>query len=368
MCRNQKQLSKKMLLDFLRGLDEGFPPVQISVIETDKRGDQSDRMVDALVEVTWNESRLIFAVETKLQFNPKAIQGAAEQITVLAEQLNVNPMILTPYLSDEQLRVLEAQQVSGIDLCGNGVIVVPDRLLLYRTGNPNQYPSSSAIRNVYRGTSSIVARMFLIRPQFETSQELLDAITARGGEVTPSTVSKVCSSLADDLIIERVREGRTTRLRLLQADKLLDRLVANYTPPEPRAQITGKLSLGEKELKTILKDWRTETDGRTVRTGATSCGRYATMAREPISHYYCTDAVGLAEHLGKTFLTTDRFANTQLLEVDDASVYFDPRDSIDASPLQAYLELMTGDKRERETAAPIGQQIVQDASRSQGKA
>ena len=35
--------------------------------------------------------------------------------------------IVTPYLSEQQLRMLESKQVSGVDLCGNGVIVVPNR-------------------------------------------------------------------------------------------------------------------------------------------------------------------------------------------------------------------------------------------------
>ena len=365
MAKNEKQLSEKLLLDFLRALDGGFSPVRISVIETEKRASESaNRVIDALVDVTWKDARFVFAVETRLPFNPKAIQEAAGQITTLAEQLNVNPLILTPYLSDEQLRVLEAQQVSGIDLCGNGVIIVPDRLLIYRTGNPNKYPSSSPIRNVYRGTSSIVSRSFLLRSEYETAQELLEEVTARGGEVTLSTVSKVCSSLADDLIIERKRQGRTTRLRLLQPEKLLNCLAENYEPPKPRQQFTGKLALDETIFEDLLQDWKRDTSERVVRTGASSTDRYATMAREPIRCYYCTDLTGILQRLGDSSSETDRFPNIQLLETDDPTVYFDIRNDIDASPLQAYLELSAGDKRERETAEQIRQRLLKDVNPS----
>lgn len=286
---------------------------------------------------------------------------------MLAKQINLRSMISTPYLSEEQLRVLESQQVSGIDLCGNGVIILPDRILVYRTGNPNKYPSSAPIRNVYRGTSSIVARAFFVRPQYETSQELLDEIVARGGAVTPSTVSTVCSSLADDLIIERVRRGRTTRLRLLQPDKLLERLAANYDAPKPSRRFTGKLTRNEEDFEKTLIDWKSDTSERVIRTGATSCGRYATMAREPIARYYCTDLTGLVKHLGESLRETERFPNIQFLETDDTFAYFDPRDDIDASPIQAYLELMSGDKRERETAEQIRQLLIKDLP-SSGKA
>jgi hypothetical protein len=364
MSKNEKQLSGKLLLDFLRGMDDGFPPVRISVIETEKRASESERMIDALVDVSWNDVRSVFAVEARLPFNPKAIQEAAERITTLAEQLNVNPLILTPYLSNEQLRVLEAQQVSGIDLCGNGVIIVPDRLLIYRTGNPNKYPSSSPIRNVYRGTSSIVSRSFLLRSEYETAQELLEEVTGRGGEVTLSTVSKVCSSLADDLIIERKRQGRTTRLRLLQPEKLLNCLAENYEPPKPRQQFTGKMALDEKTFEDLLQNWKRDTPERVVRTGTSSSDCYATMAREPISRYYCTDLTGILKRLGESSSETDRFPNFQLSETDDPAVYFDIRNDIDASPLQAYLELSAGDKRERETAEQIRQRLLKDVNPS----
>ncbi len=358
MSKIKKPLSERLLVDFLRGLGDGFPPIRIRLIETNKPTTGSDRMVDALVEVTWNQSRFIFALETRLPFNPKAIQGAVEQITVLAEQINVNPMILTPYLSEERLRFLESRQVSGIDMCGNGVIVVPERLLVYRTGYPNKYPSSSPIRNVYRGTSSIVARAFLIRFQYESSQELLAEITARDGAVTLSTVSKVCSSLADDLVIERERKGRTTRLRLLQPEKLLDRLAENYEAPAVRRQFTGKLTLSEKDFDMFLRDWNRITSERVIRTGSSSSGRYATMAREQISRFYCNNLAGVLDRLGESICETDRFATIELSETDDATVYFDSRNGIDASPIQAYLELNSGDKRERETAEQIRRQLL----------
>lgn len=355
----KKQISETQLLDFLRA-DGGFPPLRIKIIETDTKANQTGGMIDALVEASWDNTRFIFAVEAKLAFNPKAIQDAANQIKAVAEQLNVNPLILTPYLADEQLRALEARRVSGIDLCGNGIIIIPGSLLVYRTGSPNKYPSRRLIRNVYRGASSIVARSFLLRSEYETAQELMDEIAARGGNLTLSTISKVCTSLADDLTIEREQRGRTTRFRLLQSGKLLNRLAESYRPPELRNQFTGKLNIDEKDFEKIAQDWNNDMANRVVRTGASSSDRYATMAREPICSYYCTDLRGIVQRLGELVRETDRFPNIRLSETDDPTVYFDIRDDFDASPIQAYLELNAGDKRERETAEQIRQRMLQN--------
>lgn len=367
MLKNEKMLTKKYLLDYLPRMGDSFFPGRVRVVETGKRLGQSDRMVDAIVEIEWNKNTFDFAVETRLQFNPKAVQEAAQRARRLANLIKVNPLIVAPYLSEEQLRFLESQQISGIDLCGNGILLVPGRLLIYRTGNPNKYPSSSPIRNVYRGTSSLVARSFLLRPEYETSQELLDEIIARGGEVTLSTISKVCSSLEDDLIIERQRKGRTTRLRLLQAEKLLNCLGDNYEAPVIPDKFVGQCELDDRTFETIAKGWSQETGNRIVQTGASSTDRYAAMAREPIRCYYSTDAAGILKRLGDSIRETNRFPTFQVLETADPTVYFDVRDGINAPPLQAFLELNAGDKRERETAEQIRARILQEVDASRRK-
>ncbi len=58
---------------------------------------------------------------------------------------------------------------------------------------------------------------------------------------------------------------------------------------------------------------------------------------------------------------SDRFPNCELIEVEDETVYFDAREEegfLWASPVQVYLELMAGDKRDRETAEQLKQSIL----------
>jgi len=360
MSSSEKMLTEKYLLYYLQRIGDSFFPGRIRVVETEKKLRQYNRIVDAIVEIEWNKNTFDFAAETRLQFNPKAIQEAAQQATQLANLIKVNPLIVTPYLSEEQLRFLESQQISGIDMCGNGIITVPNRLFIYRTGNPNRYPSSSPIRNVYRGTSSLVVRSFLLRPEYTTSQELFNEVTVRGGEVTLSTISKVCSSLEEDLIIERKRKGRTTRLRLLQAEKLLNCLVDNYEAPVIRNRFVGKCKLDEQAFEAIVREWNQDKGKRIVQTGASSSDRYATMAREPIRCYFSMDLAGILKRLGDSIRETDRFPNFQVLETEDPTAYFDVRDGLNASPIQAFLELNAGDKRERETSRQIRDQILQE--------
>jgi hypothetical protein len=65
---------------------------------------------------------------------------------------------------------------------------------------------------------------------------------------------------------------------------------------------------------------------------------------------------------------TDRFPNLELLEIEDEMVYFDARQEDGfwwASPLQVYMELMSGDKRDQETAKQLQALILSDVGVAQ---
>ena len=79
---------------------------------------------------------------------------------------NYYPMLIVPYLREKQLEQLAEEQPSGIDLSGNGIVCIPGKLLVFRTGKPNKYPDSAPTKYAYRGTTSLVARTFLCRPSF----------------------------------------------------------------------------------------------------------------------------------------------------------------------------------------------------------
>ena len=141
-------------------------------------------------------------------------------------------MLVVPYLSPDNIKLLESSLVSGIDLCGNGILIVPPELLIVRTGNPNRFPQSAPIRNVYRGDSSLVGRVFLVRPVYRAVGDIAAAIRELSGNVSLATVSRVLKTMESDLIVGRERGD----IRLLQPEKLLERLADNYrSPKEKRA-------------------------------------------------------------------------------------------------------------------------------------
>jgi hypothetical protein len=352
----RKTPSEEELATFLREGRIQLPPLRLEVEEVSPW--TSAGGLDAFVRVDWEARRYRFVVELKRLWTPKVLSEAIERVRRFARPPEFYPMVVVPYLPESRLAELESAGVSGIDLCGNGIVAVSNELFVYRSGRPNRFRSEAEIKNVFRGNSSLVARAFLVVPEYPSVQDAGRMIRERGGSVTLPTVSKVCKSLESMLVIERKRgAGSSARqLRLLQPDKLLDFLETNYAPPSVTKTVRGKTKLSPEALRQRLTFGRST---RVVQTGFGSVGNYAVMATEPTQSFYSSDIDATLASLGDAFEATDRFANVAFSETKDDTVYFDKRPGLVASPVQAYLELATGDKRSKETAEQVRRAILE---------
>jgi hypothetical protein len=333
-----------------------LPPLRIE-LQPSAASSRRGKPPDAVVQVRWGDRTYNFDVEYKPYSTPKVLRHAVEEVRSRSRSKGLYPMVVTPYLSEENLRELEAHAVSGLDLSGNGVVVVPGELLVFRTGAPNRFPSSARIKNVYRGVSSLVPRTFVLSPQHSTVTGIRAEIQRRGGDLALSTVSKVLKVLEEDLIVGRDR----SEIRLLQPTKLLDRLVENFHPPKVLRRLQGKLPGGRDAVMRALREEAERTGLPLAVTGAGSAGLYSVMARGEILSLYCPQLRLLLQGLHVD--ETNRFPDLELLETEDATVYFDLRyrDGYPwASPVQTYLELARGDKREQETAGQLRDLLLKD--------
>lgn len=328
-----------------------FPPLKISS-KVPSKSDAGRRHLgfqpDSILSVVWEKQRHSFVVEQKSSSTPRTLEAAIGQARRYADlsQGRYRPMVVLPYLSPEALERLLSTQVSGIDLSGNGVVLVPGKLFVYRTGEKNKFPAGTPIRNVYRGTTSLVARVFLARGAFSSVTEVRREITHRGGEISMSTVSKALRGLQEDLIV-----GRDESISLLQAPKLLDLLVSNYQGPNVVRRVRGRV----EDMPSALELFATNTREYELSIAGSSPSRYVVMPdSEESTDIYTSSINDLLR--GVAFRETNRFPNVTLLESRDQTVYFDRREENGfywVSPLQAYLELASGGKREQQASQQI---------------
>ena len=171
-----------------------------------------------------------------------------------------------------------------------------------------------------------------------------------------STVSKSLKTLEEDLIVER--KGI---IRLLQPDKLLEKLSENYAPPNIKERVHLRVSEESGTIQELLLKQSQELSLPLVATGTSSVAQYAVMQREDVLSVYCPRLEMLLERLSGS--QSDRFPNLELIETDNEAVYFDARKDGNfwwASPVQVYLELMAGDKRDQETAEQVKSFLLKD--------
>ena len=292
--------------EVLRAIREGalrLPPLSIQVTpSSDAQGP------DARVDIAWNETKYRFAAEIKGRSNPRTLLAAVEQARRMASPPDTLPLVIVPYLAEAQLHELQDQRVSGLDLNGNGVVIVPERVLVFRTGNPNRYRESVPLRNIYRGKVSIAARVFLLRARYDAVKEIREEIQNRGTTLAISTVSKVLSGLEDDLIVSR----ENGIIELVQPRKLLGALSREYEPPKIQRTVTGRTNFSPERFAQTIAETVDGNAVRIVATGASSTSEYAVMAREERRSFYTTDARELLGRLdADAFEETPRFANVE---------------------------------------------------------
>jgi len=358
-------ITEKEILERVRNGKITLPPFILRCIDTERIIGARNILLDAIIELSWNNQTFRFAAEIKALSTPKVFQNALNEIKHMSLPENTFPMLILPYLGEAQLEQLEREKVSGVDLCGNGIIVVPEKLLVVRSGAKNRFPTYNPIRNIYQKNSSMAARVFFAKSQFKTVKEIHDKINncnllVERWNLKPmslSTVSKVLSALEEDLLVSRI-DG----IRLLQKDTLLDKLSQNYSvPSQKQKRVRLKVPVSVGLLNNFLGKCSTELNLPIVATGKSSVNRYAAMQQDNILSVYCPQIDRLLERLEGS--QTDRFPNLEIVETETEFFYFDSRKEKSffwASPVQVYLELMTGDKRDRETADQVRDFILKD--------
>lgn len=336
----------------LQGIDDlpleiSLHPPQETFLSANPRGPRPDFVLIA----RWEDSERLFLVEYKSSSTPKALEAAIQQARRSAEVEPYLPMVVVPYLSPRALDRLREEKVSGIDLSGNCLVVVPGEWFIRSTGAKNRYPAGAPIKNVYRGASSLVARVFFARSAFPSVQDVLNEIRSRGGKITLPTVSKALKGLEEDLLV-----GRGEIIRVLQPDRLLDLLLENYRAPVVRRRLRIKVTDREGTLRQFAWNAR-ESD---VYVAGDLPSRYVVLpTTDDVTRVYASSLGAVTE--GVEFEEDSRFPNVELVEIEDQTVYFD-LDEEDGFPwisaLQTYLILASGGKREQEAAAQIRPDLI----------
>lgn len=291
----------------------------------------------------------VFRVVPLPDANPRTLDRAIAQEK---ESPAPGPLLVAPYYDQDKLNRLMQDRMSGIDLCGNGVVFL-GRSFYNRSGEPNRYPERRSIKSVYRGDSSLVPRALMLRNEIDSVSAVLELIQSQGGQVVMSTVSKVLKRLENEGAISRSRDRS---VRVVDPRELLDGLTDGYAPPKVKARWTGKCALSQDELVDRLSEVFGDD---VIKTGMASAASYVVFGGDKALSLYTRRPINkVLSAIGEETKETTAFPNLKLIQTDEQRVFFDARDNLVASPIQVWLEMAKGDKRSREAAEPLREKLI----------
>lgn len=308
-----------------------------------------------VVTVSVGGKRHRFLAELRAGSTPRLVEEARMRAQESAQVAGLLPMVIVPHLSPARIDSLLASGVSGMDLSGNGLIIVPGTLLLRRDGQPNRFPDSRPSRFAYRRATSIVPRAFLCRAEYESVGAIREEIARRGSDVALSTVSKALARMVDDLLVSRDGDS----IRLVQPDGLLDALAGSFRYPREIASVRLRWREPISAMFGALKEESVSL------SGLSSVAQYSAGMRSDRPVIYCADLSRAQAAIGRAWSPEDRFPDITMVEIDDPAVLFattvTPDGVVAASAVQTYLELnVSGDPRDREMALQVRDAILRD--------
>lgn len=364
-------LSEKEIQAKLKFAPQKIGPITISVLSENPIAKMASDsfQADLLLQVTSENGSVTFVAETKNTSSRRAVKEACVKAITCSPAYEAPPIIVVPYLDENQLMEIRDSypSLSAIDLCGNGLIRLPGKLYVFATGKPNKYPDSRSIKNIYQGSSALVARSFLKAPRQPSVNALRNEIEKLGGKISLSAVSKVLTQLKEDLIVT----NKNSELRLFDPLILLRNLLDNYSAPtilrEKSIKLKGSL-VTQDSIPGILTACAIKLNYKFCMTGASAFLCYGAGAVDPVAAFYTSgDIVELLKTVSESgeidWTEEDIFPNVRILQAEEQSLFFDSRlymNALVASPVQCYLELMKGDKRQQEGAEQVKKYILQE--------
>lgn len=349
-----KKLMPESMFDRLR---EGEVLLAPLVVRSCSVPDGRDKVPDARIDVSLPQETNVyrFVVESNLRSTPEVVRNAMYQAKS-AQQPGEWPLIQVPFLSPDRIEELERGGVSGVDMCGNGIVVVPDRLYVMRTGAPNRYPDTRPLNNPYRGRSAMVARMLLTRPRWESLSELADATEAAGCKVSMAQTSKTVQALKEDMIVSKSK----TAITLSNPLSLLDRLGSEWRQlVSPRRQFL-RLPPNSEWARALESNPQLQWS----LTGEASVKRYTMFAQSGPRRIAVSNLSLALPLVGGVPEKVPNFADVELVETNEPGYYMGNEIAEDgvrwANKLQTWIELQAGDGRQRDAAGDLREQLLRE--------
>ena len=360
------RVTEREIIQYLQRAGDQFAPLTINRLEEQvplTEGYRADAIIDFSIQDGPSFEAL---VEIAPVPTPKNVLEKARQLTDYmskANKPNIIPVVIAPYIGKRQGQILADKGISWMDISGNMSIRVSNQIYIERTGQRNRFPDTAPIKKIFQGTSSLVSRALLLKPEgFSSLYEVVDFINERNANITLSTVSKVLKSLEEELLVNR----SGSLISVTDMEKLLTRLTEGYINSTERKKRKTYKFAAESSQQLFLSFYERQIN-------YVACGFYAAQIKGLAVTDQITIFVTDIEQVKKASrnnwikITPDaEFGNVSITEVKDPGVWFNVplpmynRDVV-VDNIELYLEMMADTPRGPKIAEQLKRRILEKA-------
>jgi len=357
------RLTEIEILEKLSGLYDGSKPLSVSITRNRKIKKLYERYdVIAELEIEGNYLGYI-AVEVVSVPNPKNLLDKVFLIKQKEKDSSVpiTVIIVAPYIGPKQRKILDEQDICWMDLCGNMKIKITKgkSTLIYveKAGNRNRFPDTAPIKKIFQGTSSLVSRALLLKPEgFNSQNELADFINKRNASVTASTISRVLKRLEEELLVSSDK----SKIILRDAKTIFDELLSGFKVSNFRRERRIFRFASENFEEQLYYALVPNLD-------CVACGFYAAKLKglattDEIS--VCVKDIDKFRRQCKKLLVSiepdTEYGNVKVTEIKDDSVWFNTNGNpVQVDDIELYLEMMIDKPRGPKIAETLKEKILE---------
>lgn len=360
------RVTEREIIQYLQRAGDQFAPLTINRLEEQvplTEGYRADAIIDFSIQDGPSFEAL---VEIAPVPTPKNVLEKSRQLADYmskASKPNIIPVVIAPYIGKRQGQILADKGISWMDISGNMSIRVSNQIYIERTGQRNRFPDTAPIKKIFQGTSSLVSRALLLKPEgFTSLYEVVDFINKRNANITKSTVSKVLKSLEEELLVNRSR----SLISVTNRERLLEKLTEGYTNSTERKSRETYRFATESTKKLFFDFYHKQ-------LVYVACGFYAAQIKGLALTDQITilvkdiEQVRMAAKQNWIRITPDaEFGNVSITEVKNPGVWFNVplpmynRDVV-VDDIELFLEMMVDTPRGPKIAEQLKRRILEKA-------
>ena len=342
-------------VDAVRDLLSDVPSVEVESVEYERKVGGAYG-VDGLIGLSYPGGSCALVVEVKSNGAPRFVRSGVYQLESCVAQLHRSgeanggrrliPMLVSPYLSPESRAICTDHDVAYLDLVGNARLAF-DTVYIERTVADKPRSETRALRSIFTPKAAAILRVLLREP--DRAWRVSDL--AAQANASYGHVSNVRKALLEREWLDVRDDGAV----LIQPDALLQTWRESYRRPAGQS-ITGYTHLHGRQLDERLRGKLNPYPERprAIYSLHSAAQWLAPFSRSGTQTFYADEpgAEMLKEEL--KLAPAAMGPNVVLHVPTDESLFDDAREPAQnvfcTSPIVAYLDLWSGNDREREAA------------------